>query len=145
MPRTRQSDPLLTQTASEKFNLIDLIPMYDGGESLGIRRFLEKINDVANLGKRSNDEKVTILKLKLAGIAEEFFLSDPTHSQLTEYNDIARILIGRFEKAVPLSTRLLELSVDVDLIFFVVLDFNSSSALLFGNKLFFGQIMVLLN
>ncbi|GFX68319.1 hypothetical protein TNCV_2816941 [Trichonephila clavipes] len=38
--------------------------------------------------------------------AEEFFLSDPTHSQLTEYNDIARILIGRFEKAVPLSTRL---------------------------------------
>ncbi|GFU20347.1 hypothetical protein TNCV_2770161 [Trichonephila clavipes] len=106
MPRTRQSDPLMTQTASEKFNLIDLIPMYDGGESLGIRRFLEKINDVANLGKWSNDEKVTILKLKLAGIAEEFFLSDPTHSQLTEYNDIARILIGRFEKAVPLSTRL---------------------------------------
>ncbi|GFW50795.1 hypothetical protein TNCV_3590771 [Trichonephila clavipes] len=80
--------------------------MYDGGESLGIRRFLEKINDVANLGKWSNEEKVTILKLKLAGIAEEFFLPDPTHSQLTEYNDIARILIGRFEKAVPLSTRL---------------------------------------
>ncbi|GFY33098.1 retrovirus-related Pol polyprotein from transposon 17.6 [Trichonephila clavipes] len=106
MPRTRQSDPLLTQTASEKFNLIDLIPMYDGDESLGIRRLLEKINDVANLGKWSNDEKVTILKLKLAGIAEEFFLSDPTHSHLTEYNDIARILIKRFEKAVPLSTRL---------------------------------------
>ncbi|GFW50525.1 hypothetical protein TNCV_2888281 [Trichonephila clavipes] len=93
MPRTRQSDPLLTQTAFEKFNLIDLIPMYDGGESLGIRRFLGKINDVANLGKWSNDEKVTILKLKLTGIAEESFLSDPTHSQLTEYNDIARILI----------------------------------------------------
>ncbi|GFV69987.1 transposable element Tc3 transposase [Trichonephila clavipes] len=106
MPRTRQSDPLLTQTAFEKFNLIDLIPMYDGGESLGIRRFLGKINDVANLGKWSNDEKVTILKLKLTGIAEEFFLSDPTHSQLTEYNDIARILIERLEKAVPLSTRL---------------------------------------
>ncbi|GFS59841.1 retrovirus-related Pol polyprotein from transposon 412 [Trichonephila clavipes] len=96
----------MTQTASDKFNLIDLNPIYDGGESLGIRRFLEKINDVANLGKWSNDEKVTILKLKLAGIAEEFFLSDPTHSQLTEYNDIARILIARFEKAVPLSTRL---------------------------------------
>ncbi|GFY13421.1 hypothetical protein TNCV_1802921 [Trichonephila clavipes] len=41
-----------------------------------------------------------------AGIAEEIFLSDPTHSHLTEYNDIARILINRFEKAVPLSTRL---------------------------------------
>ncbi|GFX54338.1 integrase catalytic domain-containing protein [Trichonephila clavipes] len=106
MPHTRQSDPLLTQTAFEKVNLIDLIPMYDGGESLGIRRFLGKINDVANLCKWSNDEKVTYLKLKLTGIAEEFFLSDPTHSQLTEYNDIARILIGRFEKAVPLSTRL---------------------------------------
>ncbi|GFW59945.1 hypothetical protein TNCV_4864001 [Trichonephila clavipes] len=105
MPRTRQSDPLLTQTASEKFNLIDLIPMYDGGESLGIRRFLEKINDVANLGKWSNAEKVTILKLKLAGIAEEFFLSDPTHSHLTEFNDIARVLISRFERTVPLSTR----------------------------------------
>ncbi|GFX35308.1 hypothetical protein TNCV_101151 [Trichonephila clavipes] len=106
MPRTRQSDPLLTQTASEKFNLIDLIPMYDGGESLGIRRFLKKINDVANLGKWSNDEKVTILTLNIAGIAEGFFLSDPTHSHLTEYNDIARVLIARFEKAVPLSTRL---------------------------------------
>ncbi|GFT87658.1 uncharacterized protein TNCV_3309381 [Trichonephila clavipes] len=104
MLRTRQSDPLLTQTASEKFNLIDLISMYDGGESLGIRRFLEKINDVANLGKWSNAEKVTILKLKLAGIAE--ILSDPTHCHLTEYNDIARVLIIRFEKAVPLSTRL---------------------------------------
>ncbi|GFU95750.1 hypothetical protein TNCV_4889391 [Trichonephila clavipes] len=79
--------------------------MYDGGESLEIRRFLEKINDVANLGKWSNAEKVTILKLKLAGIAEEFFLSYPTHSHLTEYNDIARVLITRFEKAVPLSTR----------------------------------------
>ncbi|GFX80197.1 hypothetical protein TNCV_2642131 [Trichonephila clavipes] len=100
MPRTRQSDPLLMQTASEKFNLIDLIPVYDGGELLGIRRFLEKINDVANLGKWSNAEKVTILKLKLAGIAEEFFLSDPTHSHLTEYNNIARVLIARFEKAV---------------------------------------------
>ncbi|GFW48112.1 hypothetical protein TNCV_3076521 [Trichonephila clavipes] len=106
MPRTRQTDPLLTQTASEKFNLTDLIPMYDGSESLGIRRFLDKINDVANLGKWLNDEKVTILKLKLTGIAEELFLSDPTHSHLTEYNDIARILFKRFEKAVPLSTRL---------------------------------------
>ncbi|GFV13725.1 hypothetical protein TNCV_2105951 [Trichonephila clavipes] len=45
--------------------------MYDGGESLGIRRFLEKINDVANLGKFSYAEK-SLLKLKLAGIAEEF-------------------------------------------------------------------------
>ncbi|GFX26638.1 uncharacterized protein TNCV_4536481 [Trichonephila clavipes] len=104
MPRTRQSDPPLTQTASEKFNLIDLIPMYDGGESLGIRRFLEKINDVANLVVKRRE--ITILKLKLAGIAEEFFLSDPTHCHLKEYNDIARILIKRFEKAVPLSTRL---------------------------------------
>ncbi|GFW78871.1 hypothetical protein TNCV_2058921 [Trichonephila clavipes] len=65
--------------------------------------YMELINQ---LSKWSNDEKVTILKLKLAGIAEEFFLSDPTHSHLTEYNDIARILIKRFEKAVPLSTRL---------------------------------------
>ncbi|GFU68195.1 hypothetical protein TNCV_39051 [Trichonephila clavipes] len=106
MPRTRQSDPLLTQTASEKFNLIDLIPKYDESESLGIRRFLEKINDVANLVKWSNAEKVTILKLKLAGITEEFFLSDSTHSNLTEFNDIARVLISRFERTVPLSTRL---------------------------------------
>ncbi|GFX26373.1 hypothetical protein TNCV_949711 [Trichonephila clavipes] len=80
--------------------------MYDDSESLGIRRFLDKINDVANLGKWSNDEKVTILKLKLAGIAEDIFLSDPTHSQFTEYNDIAGILIKRSEKAVSLSTRL---------------------------------------
>ncbi|GFU55523.1 hypothetical protein TNCV_4339191 [Trichonephila clavipes] len=73
-------------------------------------RFLEKINDVANLGKWSNAEKVTILKLKLAGIAEEFFLSDPTHSNLTEFYDIARVLISRFERTVPLSTRLQLLS-----------------------------------
>ncbi|GFT19362.1 hypothetical protein TNCV_2533001 [Trichonephila clavipes] len=106
MPRTRQSDPLLTQTTSEKFNLIDLIPKYDGSESLEIRRFLEKINDVANLGKWSNAEKVTILKLKLAGIAEDFFLSNPTHSNLTEFNDITRVLISRFERTVPLFTRL---------------------------------------
>ncbi|GFW89940.1 hypothetical protein TNCV_864701 [Trichonephila clavipes] len=92
MPRTRQSDPLLTQTVSEKFNLIDLVPMYDGGESLGIRRFLEKINDVANLGKCSNAVKVTILKLKLAGIAEEFFLSDPTHRFLSNKNPSSKIL-----------------------------------------------------
>ncbi|GFS52260.1 hypothetical protein TNCV_4849911 [Trichonephila clavipes] len=80
MPRTRQSDLLLTYTSSEKFNLNDLIPKFDGSESLGIRRFLEKINDVSNLGKWSNAKKVTILKLKLTGIAEEFFLSNPTHS-----------------------------------------------------------------
>ncbi|GFX41303.1 hypothetical protein TNCV_1653861 [Trichonephila clavipes] len=56
--------------------------MYDGGESLEICRFQEKINDVANLGKWSNDEKVTILKLKLAGIAEEFFYpTQPTVKQ----------------------------------------------------------------
>ncbi|GFY00097.1 hypothetical protein TNCV_1341951 [Trichonephila clavipes] len=73
MSRTRQGEPPLAQPASEKFNLIELIPMYDGSESLGIRRFLGKINDVAELGGWSNGEKVTILKLKLAGIAEEFF------------------------------------------------------------------------
>ncbi|GFX65779.1 hypothetical protein TNCV_2043131 [Trichonephila clavipes] len=89
MPRTRQSDPLLTETASEKFNLIDLIPKYDGSESLGIRRFLEKINDVANLGNWSNAEKVTILKLKLAGIAEEFFLSDPANSSSESVQEFA--------------------------------------------------------
>ncbi|GFV85036.1 hypothetical protein TNCV_3319751 [Trichonephila clavipes] len=78
MPRTRQSDPPLTQTVSEKFNLIELIPKYDGSKSLGIRRFLEKISDVANL--------------------------DPTHCYLTEYDDIG-VLISRFERTVPLSTR----------------------------------------
>ncbi|GFU02597.1 hypothetical protein TNCV_3755151 [Trichonephila clavipes] len=58
---------------------------------------------VTNLGNWSNAEKVTILKLKLAGIAEEFFLSDPTHSNLTEFNTI---LSSQFERTVPLSTRL---------------------------------------
>ncbi|GFX26643.1 hypothetical protein TNCV_4536531 [Trichonephila clavipes] len=106
MPCTRQGEPPLAQPASEKFNLIELIPMYDGSESLGICRFLGKINDVAELGGWSNAEKVTILKLKLAGIAKEFFLSDPTHSHLTAYNDIARVLIARFERTVPLFTRL---------------------------------------
>ncbi|GFW30443.1 hypothetical protein TNCV_453811 [Trichonephila clavipes] len=107
MPRTRQGEPPLAQPEkfkpSEKFNLIELIPMYDGSESLGIRRFLGKINDVAELGGWSNTEKVTILKLKLGGMAEEFFLSDPIHSHLTEYNNIARVLITRFERTVSLS------------------------------------------
>ncbi|GFV71191.1 hypothetical protein TNCV_410741 [Trichonephila clavipes] len=57
MPRTRQGEPPLAQPASEKFNLIELIPMYDGSESLGTRRFLGKINDVAELGDWSNAEK----------------------------------------------------------------------------------------
>ncbi|GFS99443.1 retrovirus-related Pol polyprotein from transposon 17.6 [Trichonephila clavipes] len=100
MPHTRQGEPPLTQPASEKFNLIELIPMYDESESLGIRRFLGKINDVAELGGWSNAEKVTILKLKLAVLAEEFFLSDPTHSHLTEYNDIARVLIQGSSESV---------------------------------------------
>ncbi|GFV81743.1 hypothetical protein TNCV_1703981 [Trichonephila clavipes] len=66
--------------------------MYDGGESLGIRRFLEKINDVANLGKWSNDEKVTILKLKLTGIAEEFFYpTQPTGPSESVQEFAARI------------------------------------------------------
>ncbi|GFX72997.1 hypothetical protein TNCV_2814371 [Trichonephila clavipes] len=73
MRRTRQEVPPLAQPASEKFNLIELIPIYDRSESLAIRRFLGKINVVAELGGWSNDEKITILKLKLAGIAEEFF------------------------------------------------------------------------
>ncbi|GFY23029.1 hypothetical protein TNCV_2182901 [Trichonephila clavipes] len=97
MPCTRQSEPLLTQTASEKFNLIDLIPKYDGSESLGIRRFLEKINDVANLGKWSNAEKDTILKLNLAGIAEEFFYpTQPTSRFISGLrNDIRRFVLAR--------------------------------------------------
>ncbi|GFS55064.1 hypothetical protein TNCV_2441431 [Trichonephila clavipes] len=108
MPRTRQGEPPFAQPASEKFDLIELIPTYDGSESLGIRRFLGKINDVAELGGWSNAEKVTILKLKLAGIAEEFFLSDPTHSHLTDYNDIVRVLITRFERTIPLFSSCLQ-------------------------------------
>ncbi|GFX84491.1 hypothetical protein TNCV_3531881 [Trichonephila clavipes] len=50
MLRTRQGEPPLAQPESEKFNLIELIPMYDGRGSLGIRRFLGKIKDVADLG-----------------------------------------------------------------------------------------------
>ncbi|GFY09382.1 retrovirus-related Pol polyprotein from transposon 412 [Trichonephila clavipes] len=57
MPCTRQGEPPLAQPASEKINLIELIPMYDGSESLGTRRFLGKINDVAELGGWSNAEK----------------------------------------------------------------------------------------
>ncbi|GFW63406.1 retrovirus-related Pol polyprotein from transposon 17.6 [Trichonephila clavipes] len=33
-------------------------------------------------------------------------VTDPTHSNLTEYDDIATVLISRFERTVPLSTRL---------------------------------------
>ncbi|GFX67211.1 hypothetical protein TNCV_2185581 [Trichonephila clavipes] len=55
----RQVEPPLAQAASEKFNLIELIPTYDGSESLGIRRFLGNINDVAELGCWSNAEKGT--------------------------------------------------------------------------------------
>ncbi|GFX98278.1 hypothetical protein TNCV_4909211 [Trichonephila clavipes] len=104
MPRTRQGEPPLAQPASDKFNLLEIIPTYEVSESLGIRRFLSKI-DVAELGKWSNAEKVTILKLKLSGIAEEFF-SDPSNSQLTNFDDIAQALRSRFERTVPLSTRL---------------------------------------
>ncbi|GFW97358.1 hypothetical protein TNCV_3091961 [Trichonephila clavipes] len=78
--------PLLTYQqvpASDKFNLLELIPPYEGSESLGIRRFLNKINNVDELGKSSNAKKVTIVKLKLTGIAKELFLSVPTNSQLT--------------------------------------------------------------
>ncbi|GFV26012.1 hypothetical protein TNCV_2693781 [Trichonephila clavipes] len=77
MPRTRQGESPLAQPASNKFNLLELIPTYEGSESTGIHIFIRKINDVAELGKWSNAEKVTILKLKLSRIAEEFFLSDP--------------------------------------------------------------------
>ncbi|GFX75501.1 hypothetical protein TNCV_522231 [Trichonephila clavipes] len=101
-----EDEPSLAQPASDKFNLLELIPTYEGSESLGIRRFLSKINDVAELGKWSNAEKVTIFKLKLSGIAEEFFLSDPSNSQLTNFDDIAQVLSSRFERTVPLSTRL---------------------------------------
>ncbi|GFV67245.1 gypsy retrotransposon integrase-like protein 1 [Trichonephila clavipes] len=47
-------EKLLTQPASDKFNLLELIPTYEGSESLRIRRFLSKINDLAELGKWSN-------------------------------------------------------------------------------------------
>ncbi|GFY39588.1 hypothetical protein TNIN_375301 [Trichonephila inaurata madagascariensis] len=63
MPRTRQEEP-----AADKFNLIELIPNYEG--------------------------------------TEEYFLSDPANSQLTNFDDIAQVLISRFERTVPLSTRL---------------------------------------
>ncbi|GFX55588.1 hypothetical protein TNCV_268761 [Trichonephila clavipes] len=110
MPCTLQGEPPLAQPASEKFNLIELIPMYDGSESLGIRRFLGKINDVAELGGWSNAEKVTILKFKLAGIAEEFFLSNPTHSHLTEYNDIARGSSESVQEFTELGTQIFQSS-----------------------------------
>ncbi|GFY52054.1 hypothetical protein TNIN_309611 [Trichonephila inaurata madagascariensis] len=57
----RQEEPSLVQPAADKFNLIELIPNYESSESIGIRRFLNKINDVAELGKWSNSEKVTIM------------------------------------------------------------------------------------
>ncbi|GFY71902.1 hypothetical protein TNIN_492971 [Trichonephila inaurata madagascariensis] len=104
MPRTRQEEPPLVQLAADKFNLIELIPNYEGSESIRIRRFLNKINDVTELGKWSSSEKVTILKLKLTGIAEEYFFV--RSSQLTNFDDIAQVLISRFERTVPLSTRL---------------------------------------
>ncbi|GFW39782.1 hypothetical protein TNCV_2419481 [Trichonephila clavipes] len=94
MPRPRLEEPPLVQPAADKFNLIELIPNYEGSESLGIRRFLNKINDVAELCKWSNSEKITILQLKLTGIAEEYFLSDPANSRITNFDDIAQVLIS---------------------------------------------------
>ncbi|GFT33426.1 retrovirus-related Pol polyprotein from transposon 17.6 [Trichonephila clavipes] len=56
-------------------------------------------------GNWANAEKVTILKLKLAGIAEDVSLSDPSHSNLTEFNDIARVHISRFERTICFGAR----------------------------------------
>ncbi|GFS80288.1 hypothetical protein TNCV_3447421 [Trichonephila clavipes] len=71
MPRTRQGEPSLAQPAPEKFNLIQLIPMYDGSESLGIRRFFGKINDVAELGAEHNANDQLLLSRFISGLRND--------------------------------------------------------------------------
>ncbi|GFX03049.1 hypothetical protein TNCV_4288321 [Trichonephila clavipes] len=93
MSRTRQSDPLLTQTASEKFNLIDLIPKYDGSESLGIRRFLEKINDVANLG---SSESVQEFAARINNLGTQIFQSSNSAQNTAARNANDQLLQPRF-------------------------------------------------
>ncbi|GFY03780.1 integrase_H2C2 domain-containing protein [Trichonephila clavipes] len=93
MPRTRQSDPLLTQTASEKFNLIDLIPKYDGSKSLGIRRLLEKINDVANLG---SSESVQEFAARINKLGTQIFQSSNSSQNTAARNANDHFLQSRF-------------------------------------------------
>ncbi|GFV26007.1 uncharacterized protein TNCV_2693731 [Trichonephila clavipes] len=106
MPRTRQSDPLLTQTAFEKFNLIDLIPFIKRFSYLHLKNLDDLQPDETEVkgivpspryNLRARAEKQTVWCALWAGgiIGPYFFKNDEGHN-VTVNGDRYRAMITNF-------------------------------------------------
>lgn len=107
MPRTRQPDPNIPANSFNN-SFIDLIPNFSGDLKISVKTFITKINDVGNLNKWSEEDKVRVARLKLCDAAEEIFQNE--ESRNVTFEQFSSILKNKFERKVPLATMLQDLA-----------------------------------
>lgn len=109
MPPRKQRDPSpRTNLPTINLSCIELIPTFSGEGD--IKNFLDRIDEVSQLTRWSELEKLTIAKLKLTGAAETFFRADPLNAAVDSFQDFSARLKQRFQQQIPLATQLQNLA-----------------------------------
>lgn len=87
--------------ARPNFDLVSVIPTFNGDERDSVSDFISKIEDVGTLSGWSDANKIVVAKLKLKGTAFSFSKSDEACQSAQNLTDLQHALEGRFKEKLP--------------------------------------------
>ncbi|GBM96446.1 hypothetical protein AVEN_133809-1 [Araneus ventricosus] len=79
-------------------SLADLIPAFSGKDGENITFWITQIKQIATLENWNKDKKAIVLKLHCRDNALKFLIEDPIASKENDFENLAEILIKKFEK-----------------------------------------------
>lgn len=83
------------------FDLVSVIPTFNGEERENVADFISKIDDVGTLSGWSEEYKIVVAKLKLKGTAFSFSKSDEACQTAKSLKALQNALEGRFKDRLP--------------------------------------------
>lgn len=87
--------------ARPNFDLVSVIPTFNGDERESVADFISKIEDVGLISGWTSDYKIVVAKLKLKGTAFSFSKSDEACLSATSLQELQRALEDRFKEKLP--------------------------------------------
>lgn len=87
-------------SVAPSYELVGTIPVLDGEKPEAVARFFQSVDDVGELSRWGNDEKLRVAKLKLTGAVLKFVDAED-QSQLRTYDDLRKVITERFSDKTP--------------------------------------------
>lgn len=106
---SRSEDISVNANMAKNTNLIGLVGNFDGEEDGNTCKFFfEQFDQIAEMAKWTNTEKVTILKSRFRGKALRFLITDENLTKARNYNELKHAFLEYFNEEINISNKQLQ-------------------------------------